>query len=225
MYNYKKGKNNMNKLRETGFFITLEGGEGAGKTTVAKAIEKYINSQGLKCIYTREPGGGQIAEQIRNTILDKSNISMDPITEAMLYAAARRQHIVEVVEPALSSGCIVLCDRFIDSSIAYQGVARGLGSDKILEINKPAIGNCWPNLTILLDVDPEVGLKRIFDNNRDTNRLDLESIDFHKKVRKGYLDNLDNKRTILIDASGDTEETLGIVVAAISKTLQKENLL
>ena len=171
----------------TGYFITFEGPEGAGKTTILGLLEKELKQKGYDVLSTREPGGIAISEQIRSVILDKQNTTMDGRTEALLYAAARRQHLVEKVIPALNEGKVVLCDRFIDSSLAYQGYARGLGIDEILKINEFATEKHMPNLTIYFDVEPEEGLRRIAaNNNREINRLDQETIDFHYKVRKGY---------------------------------------
>lgn len=173
----------------------------------------------MDCIKTREPGGIKISEQIRNIILDSSNTEMDGKTEALLYAAARRQHLVEKVIPALENGKIVLCDRFIDSSLAYQGYARGLGIKEIFEINKFAIGGYMPNISILFDLDPQVGLDRINRNNdREINRLDLEEIDFHNKVREGYHKVIDSNpnRVIKIDASKSIQEVFESVKDIIS---------
>lgn len=169
-------------------FITLEGVEGSGKTTIAKGLIKILLDNGYEAIYTREPGGNKIAEQIRNVILDIDNTDMDPRTESLLYAAARRQHLVDVIEPALKAGKIVICDRFIDSSIAYQGYARKIGPELIESINDFATHGKRPDLTFLIDVKPEVGLARINkDENREVNRLDLETLDFHQSVYNGYL--------------------------------------
>ena len=168
-------------------FITLEGVEGSGKTTVAKALIKMLNAHGYEVIYTREPGGNQIAEAIRNVILDPDHTDMDPRTEALLYAAARRQHLVDVIEPALKDGKLVICDRFIDSSIAYQGYARGIGAELIEEINDFATSGKRPDVTFLIDIKPEVGLARIHqDKDREINRLDLEELSFHQGVYEGY---------------------------------------
>lgn len=168
-------------------FISFEGGEGSGKTTIIKQLKIDLEKQGFKVLQTREPGGSEIAEEIRQIILNIANVKMDPRTEALLYAASRRQHLVEVILPALQNGNIVLCDRFVDSSLAYQGYARGLGINQIYELNRFAIEDLLPGLTIYLDLDPKIGLRRIKDNNRACNRLDLESLEFHKKVREGYL--------------------------------------
>lgn len=168
---------------KNGFFITFEGPEGAGKTTIIRMVAEELKD----ALITREPGGIDIAEQIRRVILDKENTAMDSRTEALLYAAARRQHLVEKVKPALEEGKLVLCDRFVDSSLAYQGYARGLGIDEVLSINQFAIENMMPDLTIYFDIEPELGLERINKNRgREVNRLDLEHLEFHYKVREGY---------------------------------------
>lgn len=170
-----------------GLFITTEGPEGAGKTTILQMLIEKLQADGVKVMYTREPGGIEIAEQIRNVVLDKTNTSMDPRTEALLYAAARRQHLVEKVEPALKEGYIVLCDRFIDSSLAYQGHARKLGIDEVYSINRFAIEDMMPHLTLYFDIEPEIGLERINKSSeREVNRLDLENLQFHQDVREGY---------------------------------------
>ncbi|ALC83245.1 MULTISPECIES: dTMP kinase [Bacillus] len=171
----------------TGVFITFEGPEGAGKTTILQKVKERLEKDGHSVTATREPGGIDIAEQIRQVILKEENTAMDAKTEALLYAAARRQHLVEKVLPELKSGKIVLCDRFIDSSLAYQGFARGLGIDEVYSINQFAIGDAMPDLTIYFDIDPEEGLKRIEESSdREKNRLDLETIEFHKRVQQGY---------------------------------------
>lgn len=170
-----------------GYFITLEGGEGSGKTSVIQFVKGYLENRGLGVKTTREPGGVPIAEQIRSVILDVGNTGMDARTEALLYTAARRQHLVEVVLPNLDNGVTVLCDRFVDSSLVYQGYVRELGIDYIFDLNLYATQGLLPDLTLWLDVTPEVGLKRIYANSeREVNRLDLESMDFHKQVQEGY---------------------------------------
>lgn len=169
-------------------FITFEGGEGAGKTTVIQVLSEFLQEKKLNFITTREPGGIKISESIRKIILDMNNTEMDGRTEVLLYAAARRQHLVERVIPALATGKIVLCDRFLDSSLVYQGIARNIGLDEVLAINSFAIENCMPKLTFYYDIDPEKGLARISKNkDREFNRLDQENLDFHYKVREGYL--------------------------------------
>ncbi|ASF37653.1 dTMP kinase [Halobacillus halophilus] len=170
-----------------GLFVTFEGGEGAGKSSMLHAIGKELSEEGYQVLETREPGGIEIAEKIRHVILDTSHTAMDARTEALLYAAARRQHLVEKVVPALQEGKIVLCDRFIDSSLAYQGYARGLGMDEVYKVNDFAIEHCMPELTLLFDIEPSEGLSRIAANKgREQNRLDLEEIDFHQKVHDAY---------------------------------------
>ncbi|MCY6960627.1 dTMP kinase [Clostridium brassicae] len=170
-----------------GVFITIEGPDGSGKTSVMELLKIYLYEKNIEYIATREPGGINISEQIRNVILDKENIAMDSRTEALLYAASRRQHMAERVIPALKNGKMVICDRFIDSSLAYQGYARGIGIDEVMNINEFAIDGYMPDLTLYLDIEPEIGLERICKNKqREVNRLDLEKLDFHKKVREGY---------------------------------------
>lgn len=187
-----------------GFFITVEGPEGAGKTTILNMLTEQLQADDRKVLQTREPGGIEIAEQIRKVILDKENTAMDSRTEALLYAAARRQHLVEKVSPALEEGNIILCDRFIDSSLAYQGHARGLGIEEVYSINSFAIEGMMPRLTLFFDIDPVLGLERINANKgREVNRLDLEGIEFHHKVREGYHLLLEKfpERIVKIDAA------------------------
>ena len=191
-----------------GKFITFEGGEGSGKTSAIKAILPHLEEMGYKFILTREPGGTPIAEEIRNVILSMKSEGMDGRTEALLYAASRREHLQKKVIPNLNNGVNVLCDRYIDSSLAYQGHARGLGIDDILKINMFATENEWPDLTIFFDIEPEEGLARIAKNEkREVNRLDIEKIEFHKSVREGYLELLKRypNRIKRIDASQPRE--------------------
>lgn len=191
-----------------GYFFSLEGCEGSGKSTITKLLAEALTKKGFRVVLTREPGGIEIAEQIRNVILDQKNINMDAKTEALLYAAARRQHLVEKIIPELEKGSIVLCDRYIDSSLTYQGYARGLGIEEVLTINKFAIEDYMPDLTIYLDVSPEVGLARINkDKDREVNRLDVESLQFHTKVREGYHILLKRypDRITMIDAQNDID--------------------
>jgi dTMP kinase len=200
------------------YFITLEGVEGSGKSTIINFIKDSLETSGKKVVVTREPGGIDIAEQIRSVILDPKNTKMEGRTEALLYAAARRQHLVEKVIPSLNEGNIVLCDRFIDSSLAYQGYARGLGINEVYSVNKFAIEDLMPDLTLYLDLDPQIGLNRIAKNKgREINRLDLEEINFHVKVREGYEEVLKMfpERMIRINAN----QEIGNVVADINKVL------
>ena len=191
------------------YLITLEGVEGSGKSTLIQYLKELIESIGKKVIVTREPGGIEISEQIRSVILDTENTKMDGRTEALLYAAARRQHLVERIIPALKDGYVVLCDRFIDSSLAYQGYARGLGIDEVLSINEFVIGSFMPNLTLYLDLDPQIGLSRIRKNKgREVNRLDLEEISFHLKVREGYEEVIKRfpDRIVRVDANQELDK-------------------
>jgi len=205
-------------------FITLEGPEGSGKTTAVDYAVSKLEEMGYKIVRTREPGGTPIAEQIRNVILDKENTAMDKRTEALLYAASRRQHLVEKVWPALKEGKIVVCDRYLDSSLAYQGGARGLGVDNILNINMFATEGTFPDLTLLFDIEPEIGLARIAANaNREVNRLDLEKLEFHKTVRNTFLELAKRypERFIIIDASKSREEVADATLKAILSRLCK----
>lgn len=208
-----------------GCFIVFEGGEGSGKSTILEMIYNWMIENNIDCIKTREPGGIKIAEQIRSVILDKDNTEMDGRCEALLYAAARRQHLVERVIPALESGKVVLCDRFLDSSLAYQGHARGLGIDEIYEINKFAIDGYFPDLSLFFDLNPKVGLERINRNkDREVNRLDLEKMDFHNKVREGYniLLQRGNNNMIKIDASKSVDEVFESVKESIELYLKEK---
>lgn len=205
-------------------FITLEGPEGSGKTSAAKRIVEELEKQGYSVLFTREPGGTPIAEQIRSVILDKANTKLDARAEALLYAASRRQHLVEKVFPALEEGKIVICDRYIDSSLAYQGGARGLGIDEVLNINMFATEYKFPDLTLLFDIDPVLGLERISKNkNREVNRLDLEKLDFHNQVRNTFLDlsKRYEERYIIIDASQSEEKVASDALEAILNRIKK----
>lgn len=168
-----------------GHFISFEGPDGSGKTTISSLVSQELKKQGFDVVYTREPGGIRISEMIRDLILDPNNTEMDPKTEALLYAAGRRQHIVEKIIPNIDAGKIVLSDRFVDSSLAYQGVGRGIGIKEVYDINMFAIEGYMPDLTIYLDIDPQVGLDRIGDRDFK-DRLDQEDIGFHEKVSQGY---------------------------------------
>ena len=205
-----------------GTFITIEGGEGAGKTTLIEALQEHWAAVGRTVLTTREPGGIPIAERIRHVILDQAHTAMDARTEALLYAAARRQHLVEKVIPAIERGEVVICDRFIDSSLAYQGHARGLGMDEVGEINRFAVEGTMPDLTIYMDVRPEIGLQRINSgDSREINRLDLESIAFHNRVREGYRLLLDRypDRIVQIDAEQTPDQVMAQVIALVEERL------
>ncbi|RRC94061.1 dTMP kinase [Erysipelotrichaceae bacterium OH741_COT-311] len=192
-----------------GLFITFEGPDGSGKTTVSKAIYEKLVSLGYDCIYTREPGGIEIAEEIRDIILNPKNTAMDYRTEALLYAASRAQHLAEKILPALKEKKIIICDRFVDSSLAYQGYARGLGIEEVYQINRFAIGQHFPDKTIFLDIHEGLGLNRV--NHRgNKDRLDAESLNFHQLVKEGYRIVCDKykDRMICIDASLELEQVI-----------------
>jgi thymidylate kinase (EC 2.7.4.9) len=198
--------------------ISIEGGEGSGKSTIIEKIAEYFMNRELDFIITREPGGVRISEEIRKITLDKKYYEMDARTEALLFTAARRQHLIEKVLPALDLGKIVIFDRFVDSSLVYQGYVRGIGIDEVFQMNQFAIEGFLPDLTLYLDVEPKIGLDRISQNpEREINKLDLEGLQFHEKVRKGYLHLLDlyPERIVRIDANEDLENVLLSVIKEI----------
>lgn len=206
-----------------GLFITLEGGEGSGKTSIIPVLGEMLKERGIPYISTREPGGIRIAESIREVILNPAHTEMDSRTEALLYAAARRQHLAEKVEPALARGITVLCDRFVDSSLAYQGYARGLGIEEVLSINLFATAGRYPDLTFYMDIEPEIGLARIAaGQGREINRLDLEDIAFHHKVREGYriVAGMYPERIQTVDASGTKEEVAAVMKSRLATALK-----
>lgn len=204
-----------------GLFITLEGGDGSGKTTAATRLTTQLQKEGYKVTYTREPGGVKIAEQIRSVIVDVNNKEMDAKTEALLYAAARRQHLVEKVIPTLKQGGIVICDRFIDSSLVYQGMGRGLGIKEVYQMNLFATEKVMPDLTIFFDVKPEIAIMRVMSNDREVNRLDLESLSFHQQVYDGYLKicEMFPERIKKVDASLSEDEVYHQVEALVKGKL------
>lgn len=192
-------------------FITLEGPEGSGKSSVMEKVYERLLSEGYEIVKTREPGGTPIGEQIRNVILNQDNTKMDIRTECLLFAASRRQHLVEKIWPSLKQGKLVFCDRYLDSSLAYQGYARKLGIDNVLNVNLFATENTYPDLTLFFDVAPEIGLERINKNhNREVNRLDVEKLEFHKNVYQGYITllNMYPERIKRIDASKPFNEVV-----------------
>ena len=194
-----------------GIFITIEGPDGSGKTTALQQVVPRLQQEmNRKVVATREPGGSPIAEKIRSLILDPSHTDMDSRTEALLYAASRRQHLIEKVLPVLESGDVIFCDRFVDSSIAYQGYARGIGEEGIREINQFATEGLEPDVTLYIDVPAEVGIQRIHANldEREYNRLDQEKLDFHEKVRAGYqqLAKANPERIVVVDGTMSREE-------------------
>ena len=203
-------------------FITFEGPDGSGKSTIIKKIHEKLVGEGYNIVLTREPGGTPIAEKIRNIILDNKNQELDARSEALLYAASRRQHLVEKIWPALKQGKIVLCDRFIDSSIAYQGGGRNIGVENVLNVNLFATENTYPDLTIFFDVSPEIGLARVsHDKKRVADRLDNENENFHDKVYETFKEIVKNNpnRIVSIDASKSIDEVFDATYKIIKEKL------
>ena len=201
-----------------GKFITFEGCEGVGKSRQIQLLEEYLIKNGIKYYFTREPGGTEISEQIRAIILDGKNLAMTNECEALLYAAARVQLIKEEIEPRLNRGELVFCDRYVDSSLAYQGKARGLGYDFIKSINSYAFNGFMPDLTIFLNLSPEEAFKR--KGGADSaDRVELSGMEFHRKVYEGYLElaRENPNRFLVIDASGTKEQTSGKIIAALKE--------
>lgn len=201
-----------------GYFVTFEGIEGSGKSTVARAVLERFVQAGLECIITREPGGNDISEKIREMLLDPGNRSISPRTELLLYVASRAQLVGEVIGPALEGGTSVLCDRFMDASVAYQGWARGIGEDVVADLNSFAVSGAVPDRTYLLDLEVGDGFERGPDRReaegqRNRDRLELEKRDFHEKVREGYLRIAAREpgRVVVIDASRTLEEVIEAV--------------
>ncbi|MHC1722871.1 MAG: dTMP kinase [Aminipila sp.] len=206
-------------MMKRGLFISIEGPDGSGKSTQIRLLKEFLNNNGMEVILTREPGGTVISEKIRQIILDKEHIEMDPMTEALLYAASRAQHVTEVIKPGLQSGKTVICDRFVDSSIAYQGYGRHLG-DAVRIINEYAVAGCMPDITFLLKVDPSVGKNRIKEEEQD--RLENEKLDFHNIVFKGYLEleKIYTDRIIGIDATKNIEEISKQIISHMKNILK-----
>jgi len=206
-----------------GYFITIEGGEGAGKSTVIKFIKDYLEAHGIQVLVTREPGGTEIAEDIRKILLPGASHYkeiMCPITELLLYFASRAQHLECTIRPALALGKWVLCDRFTDSSYAYQGLGRGIPEATVTQVAKIVHGDLQPDVTLLLDLDPEVGFERIRKSGRELDRLEIENLDFYKRVREFYLKRAEEmpKRFRVIDAGKmpvEVEKQLENVLIAI----------
>lgn len=204
-----------------GFFITFEGGEGCGKSTHIKALAQYFADNSIPCICTREPGGTPLGEKVRELLLTaKEGNSMDSRTEILLFEAARAEHVESLIKPALAEGKIVLCDRFADSSSAYQGVARKLSQSDVSFLNTFAVGGLTPDLTLLFDIPPQIGLERA--NKRDagdSDRMGSQNFSFYEDVRRAFLNlaEKDAQRWRIIDASGTKEETFEKVLNAIKE--------
>lgn len=199
-----------------GLFIALEGPDGSGKSTIARELKEFIDSTGLKCVLTREPGGTDIGEDIRDVLLDNDNTEMSSMTEALLYAASRAQHVHEKIKPLLDDGYIVISDRYVFSSLAYQGHARGLGIEEVMKINEFAMGGVYPDEILFFEISPEEALSRKF-IDRETDRLENAGVDFHKTTYEGYEKAIEtySKNVSLIDASGSIEDTLNNCLRAI----------
>lgn len=208
-----------------GLFITFEGPDGAGKSTQIENLRNYLDELGLDAVFTREPGGTDISEQIREMLLDPANKGMASRTEALLYAASRAELVDKVIAPALEQNKIVVCDRYIDSSVAYQGFGRGLGQLKVFSISQFATEDLMPNLTIMLMIDPEHGRARLDENNLD--RLESETLEFRNKVLEGFACVAEDNayRTKIIDATLSKEEIWNEIKPAVDWKLKKKGLI
>lgn len=219
-------------MKKKGIFITFEGGEGCGKSTAIEHISGKLKGEGISHLITMEPGGTKAGKKIRKILLSPDSRGMSPETELLLYCASRSEHVREVIKPALQSGQIVICDRFDDATIAYQGYGRGLKISEVKNINDFACDNLKPDLTILFDINPEEGLKRAAarndrDGKWDEGRFEKEKMQFHEKVRKGYLRIAENekRRVKVIDASVKLSEMLSSVWREIEMFLGKKGFL
>ena len=205
-----------------GLFISIEGPEGAGKTTQTNLLCEWFAAQGLEVLYTREPGDGCVGGQIRKIILDPANCALTAKAEAMLYAADRAQHVERVLLPALKAGKVVLCDRYVDSHIAYQGYGRGLDLEFLRELNRMATGGLMPHLTVLLRLSPEEGLARLI-KHRHKDRMEQEEIEFHHRLCAGYdaIAAANPKRVCVIDAKASIIEVRKAVVHTVAGLLMQ----
>lgn len=203
-----------------GLFISLEGPDGCGKSTQIAFMKEYFESKGYECVLTREPGGTNISEQIRNVILDKDNMAMQDTTELLLYAAARAQLVGEVIKPSVEAGKIVICDRFVDSSAVYQGMARGLGVETVYAVNAYALDGMMPDVTIFLDMPAAEGIRRK-NNQHELDRMELQKAEFHEKVVEGYRKLADSQpeRIMKVDAMKSIEEIRGIITEKLDALL------
>ncbi len=206
-----------------GYFITFEGGEGAGKSIQAEILVSHLHEEGYAVVVTREPGGTRIGEQIRAITHNQENVDLEAVAEAYLMAASRAQHVAQIIEPALEAGKVVVCDRFVDSSIAYQGFGRNLGAETIASLNALAVNGAVPDVTILLNILPEVGLKRRAKSRKGVDRLDMQQKDFYTRVSEGYLAlaKQEPNRYVVIDAGKSIETVAGAVWESVKKNLQK----
>jgi dTMP kinase len=208
----------------SGLFITFEGADGCGKSTQLRLLAEYLEENGAQVVRTREPGGSLVAEKIREILLDKENVEMDAMTEALLYAAARAEHVRKVIKPALCSGKVVLCDRFIHSSLAYQGYGRSLGVPLVQRINEPAIDGCMPDVTVFLGVPPENAFSRMNDQ-KEHDRLESEGLVFHERVFDGFTALSSGSGMIVIDALGSKHETQDVIRQRLMPLFKQKGLL
>lgn len=203
-----------------GFLVSFEGTEGSGKSTQLKLLGDYLQKEGYPVTITREPGGTRIGKKIRDLLLSPVYQEMAPLTEALLYAADRAQHLYQVITPALKGGQIVLTDRFVDASIVYQGVARGLGGELVENLNELVLKGLRPHLTLLLDMDPLLGIKRLVEKE---DRIESFSISFHEKVRETYLQYArQGERFVILDGSRTLEDLHQLIKGEVLKLLRKE---
>ena len=202
-------------------FITFEGGDGSGKSTQVNLLKDYLDNLNFETIKTREPGGTPSAEILRDLLTTGEVEKWTPMSEALLMWASRYEHLIQVIEPALNSGKNVICDRFYDSTYAYQGVAHNLGIDKMEKLKKIIIGDIEPDVTFVLDIDPKVGLKRSLDRSNQENRFESYNIDFHNKIRSAFLEiaKKNINRCVVIDASLNEQEINNLIITAIDNLM------
>ena len=204
----------------SGFFIVFEGGEGAGKSTQERHLASSLREQGLEIVRTREPGGTPAAEEIRRIVLSTDFAGMDPRTEALLFAAARSDHVARIIRPALERGCVVICDRYLDSSVAYQGHARGLGAERVRDLSLWATQGLVPDLTIVLDLDPADGLARFAERDR----MESEPLEYHRQVRAAFLALAEQapERYLVLDARDDEERIASTILERVVAALAEQ---
>lgn len=217
-------------MMHVGYFITFEGIEGSGKTTQIRRLASFLESSGYRVVCTREPGGCPVSDKIRTILLDADNRTITPMTELLLYTAARAQHVSEIIKPAMESGAVVLCDRFTDATVAYQSFGRGLDRSRIDMLADLACASLTPDITVLIDCEPETGLERARRRIDATSgpreeRFELEAMEFHQRVRKGYLALAEKEpqRFSLIDGSAPVEDIASAIADLVQKKLQEKH--
>jgi dTMP kinase len=208
----------------SGLFITFEGADGCGKSTQARFLAEYLEENGVSVVHTREPGGSLVAEKIRDILLDKENAEMDAVTEALLYAASRAEHVRKVIRPALTAGKVVICDRFVHSSYAYQGYGRELGVPLVKQINDPAVDGCMPDITVFINVTPEHAFSRM-NEHKERDRLEIEEIGFHQRAFDGFTALSHEPGMILIDAQGTKFETQALIRERLLPIFKEKGML